>query len=319
MHKSSFLRMEQIIKIYEPLFVVERKERVKVLDVGSCGVNGTYRSIFSNSVYQYTGLDMVTGPNVDIVPKNIYQWDEIEGESFNLVISGQAFEHIEYPWLTIKEIARILKPSGFCILAAPSSGMEHKAPKDCYRYYADGLVALAKWANLKVHHVSVSGVPETDQLDDWIDDWNDAFLVAQKMPFNEDYNYQPFTEEKRIPVYGYRDIHKLWQDAVRRAVRGFGSKKPIVLFGAGLIGNTVLDILGKDTVQFFIDNSLDKNGREYHGVKVLSLADYLEVKDQYNCLITASYKVSCEIRKQLETVGVEYRILYDDLADDHHT
>ena len=317
MHKSSFLRMEQIVKNYAPLFA-KGKELVKVLDVGSYGVNGTYRSIFSNPVYRYTGLDMLAGPNVDIVPKNIYQWDEIEDESFDLVISGQAFEHIEYPWLTIKEVARILKPSGFCILAVPSSGMEHKAPKDCYRYYGDGLVALAKWADLKVHHVSVGGVPRTDQIGDWIDDWNDAFLAAQKMPFDDEYHCQPFVEEKRVPVYGCRDIHKLWEGATRRAVRGFGSKKPIVLFGAGLIGSTVLDILGKDAVRFFIDNSSDKSGKEYQGVKVLSLVDYLRVKDQYNCLITASYKVSCEIRKQLETAGVEYQMLYDDLADDQY-
>ena len=33
---------------------------------------------------------------------------------------------------------------------------------------------------------------------------------------------------------------------------------------------------------------------------------------QYNCLITASYKISLEIRKQLEAAGVEYGMLYDD-------
>lgn len=39
---------------------------------------------------------MVDGPNVDLVPKDIYYWEEITDESFDLVISGQVFEHIEY-------------------------------------------------------------------------------------------------------------------------------------------------------------------------------------------------------------------------------
>lgn len=134
-----------------------RRETVKVLDIGSYDVNGTYRGIFDTSEWQYTGLDMEAGPNVDIVPKDPYHWDSIPDETFDLVISGQAFEHIEYPWVTIKEIERVLKPSGFCILSAPSAGEEHKYPKDCYRYYADGLTALAKWTGLKVCHTSVGG------------------------------------------------------------------------------------------------------------------------------------------------------------------
>lgn len=32
--------------------------------------------------------------------KNPYDWQEIETDSFDLVISGQAFEHIEFFWIT---------------------------------------------------------------------------------------------------------------------------------------------------------------------------------------------------------------------------
>lgn len=156
MHKSSFLRMGRLIKYYEPFFH-KSNGKINVLDIGSYDVNGTYREILDVSQYCYTGLDMEPGKNVDIVPKDMYHWNEISDQSFDLVISGQVFEHIEYPWLTIREIARVLKPSGFCIIIAPNAGTEHKAPKDCYRYFADGLAALAKWADLKVHHTSVGG------------------------------------------------------------------------------------------------------------------------------------------------------------------
>ncbi len=311
MHKSSYLRMEYIVRQYEQIWIKE-KQKVNVLDIGSYDVNGTYRTIFNAPVYQYTGMDMSPGPNVDIVPGDIYQWNEIADETFDVVISGQVFEHIEYPWLTIKEIARVLKPSGFCIVIAPSSGMEHKAPKDCYRYYADGLSALAKWADFKVLHVSVGGVPDLCEFDDWTDDWNDACLVAQKKPFMVEGDINMFFQEKRVPVYGYHDIHKLWETEVRRVCRKFDGEKPIALFGAGLIGSTVLEILGADKVAFFIDNSLSKIGKEYRGINVISFDEYRKVSGQYNCLITASYKISLEIRKQLEAAGVEYGMLYDD-------
>lgn len=300
-----------MIRKYEQLWIKE-KQKVNVLDIGSYDVNGTYRTIFNAPVYQYTGMDMSPGPNVDIVPRDIYQWTEIADETFDVVVSGQVFEHIEYPWLTIKEIARVLKPSGFCILIAPSSGMEHKAPKDCYRYYADGLSALAKWADFKVLHVSVGGVPDICEFHDWTDDWNDACMVAQKKPFTVEGDINMFFQEKRVPVYGYYDIHKLWETEVRRACREFDGEKLIALFGAGLIGSTILDILGADKVAFFIDNSLSKIGKEYRGKNVISFDEYRKVSEQYNCLITVSYKLSLEIRKQLEAAGVEYGMLYDD-------
>lgn len=208
MHESSYLRMQYLVKNYEPL-LKKGKETVKVLDIGSYDVNGTYRGIFDTSEWQYTGLDMEAGPNVDIVPKDPYHWDSIPDETFDLVISGQAFEHIEYPWVTIKEIERVLKPSGFCILSAPSAGEEHKFPKDCYRYYADGLTALAKWAGLKVCHTSVGGVPEAKHLEKWKNDWNDAFLVAQKAPYGTEKLPQPFVREDRVKFYGYKGMRQL--------------------------------------------------------------------------------------------------------------
>ena len=94
-----------------------------------------------------SGLDMTDGKNVDVVAKDPYKFP-LESNSFDLVISGQAFEHIEFPWLTIREIERVLKPGGFAIIIAPSSGAEHRYPNDCWRFYPDGMRALGKWAKL---------------------------------------------------------------------------------------------------------------------------------------------------------------------------
>ncbi len=69
---------------------------MSVLDVGSHDVNGSYKSLFSETDFKYTGLDMADGPNVDIVPENTYSWKEIEDNSYDVVISEQALEHVDF-------------------------------------------------------------------------------------------------------------------------------------------------------------------------------------------------------------------------------
>lgn len=309
MHRSSYLRMEYLVKYYEAYFTKGEKE-IRVLDIGSYNMGGTYKEIFQDSRYQYVGMDMAEGPNVDFIPRDIYYWEEIEDETFDLVISGQAFEHIEYPWLTIREIARVLKPSGFCILIAPNSGMEHKTPKDCWRYFGDGLVALAKWADLKVHHTSVSGVPQDIDVKDWLSEWNDACLVAQKAPA-QTITGEPFVQERRIPLEDTASC-KEWEAAVGQAVKGFTKEAPIALFGAGWIGDMVLEILGGDRVSCFVDTAKGKTGKEHRGKMVLSFEDYLPISDRYNCIVTASCGASLEIKKKLKNAGIECRTLYLD-------
>lgn len=202
MHKSSFLRMEYLINYYKPYYA-DSKDRIKVLDIGSFDMNGTYKELFKEwQNIEYIGCDMTAGPNVDIVLEDVYKWKDIEDSTFDLIISGQVFEHVEYPWLTIKEMERALKPSGFCIVIAPNAGVEHKAPKDCYRYFSDGLCALARWAGFYVHHVSVAGVPKEDGMKEWVSDWNDACLVAQKSPFESKMIDDPFPYEWRVSVSG---------------------------------------------------------------------------------------------------------------------
>ena len=91
MHESSILRMQW----FEQNFAANiKKPNISVLDVGSYDVNGTYKPIFNNVKYNYTGLDMEAGPNVDIVLETPYNWESIPNDSYDIVISGQAFEHI---------------------------------------------------------------------------------------------------------------------------------------------------------------------------------------------------------------------------------
>ena len=59
MHKSSILRMQWFVDNYASKI---NKSEVKVLDVGSYDVNGSYKHLFNEQKYTYTGLDMEDGP-----------------------------------------------------------------------------------------------------------------------------------------------------------------------------------------------------------------------------------------------------------------
>lgn len=177
MHQSAMKRMEWFIQNYVP-----KDKPIRVLDVGSYNVNGCYRSLFNRYQCEYIGLDLSPGPNVDVVPVNPYYWDEdeLEDRSFDFIISGSAFEHIEYPWLTMKQIQCKLKPNGIACILAPFNLSEHRYPTDCFRYYPDGMIALAKWASLQVIDCTTGGVPEGVDVKQWIpsENYDDTMLIA---------------------------------------------------------------------------------------------------------------------------------------------
>jgi O-antigen biosynthesis protein len=176
MHQSSFNIMSQFHNLVRKHF---QDRRIKVLDVGSYGVNGTYKEIFCDeNRFSYTGLDLQSGPNVDYVPEDPYAWPELEDESFDVIISGQAFEHIEFPWLIMEEIAKKLNHNGLACIVAPSRGPEHKYPVDCWRYYPDGFRALAKWAGLEVLDIKTSW--GASGFADGSDQWGDTFCILYK-------------------------------------------------------------------------------------------------------------------------------------------
>ena len=154
-------------------------EKIKVLDVGSYDVNGSYKEYFNSDKFEYVGLDMAEGPNVDIALENPYHWKEIDTDSYDIVISGQAFEHIEFFWLTMAEMARVLKQDGLMCIIAPNGFEEHRYPVDCYRFFTDGMIALARYVNLEPVHAHTNAAPEGSS--GWYSETRaDAFLVAKK-------------------------------------------------------------------------------------------------------------------------------------------
>jgi O-antigen biosynthesis protein len=193
MHQSSFNIITRFRELVDKKFSLGK---INLLDVGSYGVNGTYKEIFSDpGKYLYTGLDVNPGPNVDYTPSDPYRWPELPDGSFDVIISGQAFEHIEYPWLIIEEMNRVLKNSGLICIVAPSRGPEHKYPVDCWRYYPDGFRALAKWANLEVLDAKTNW--GKSGFTDGSDQWGDSFCILYK-PENQEKSMHRERKVKRV-------------------------------------------------------------------------------------------------------------------------
>lgn len=176
MHQSSFDKMADFRARY---LGGREHEPLTILDLGSQDINGSYRQLFDVPNWRYLGIDMADGPNVDVVLRDPYNWNEIAAESADVLISGQTFEHTEFFWLTMQQTARALKPRGICCIIAPSSGPEHRYPVDCWRVFPDGLRAAARWAGLETLEATTQW-EDLPQYDSESNKWHDSMLVARK-------------------------------------------------------------------------------------------------------------------------------------------
>jgi SAM-dependent methyltransferase len=151
---------------------------LEVLDVGSRAIgegSATHRAAIVAHGWRYVGLDIEDGENVDLKASDGYDWETIEDDSYDVVLCSQVLEHTPYPWRVTQEMARVLRPRGLAFLTSPSSGPVHRYPEDCFRYYPDGLSALARASGLLVVEAHVQSRPVyRSNL------WLDALLIAQK-------------------------------------------------------------------------------------------------------------------------------------------
>ena len=184
MHHSAYVNAEKFAIKYIP-----NLEGKKILDVGSYDVNGTLKPIFEKGIY--TGLDMESGPNVDVVSDahNI----PFDNEHFDIVTSSSCFEHDDMFWVTFLEMCRVVKPGGYLYVQAPSNGPYHGWPGDNWRFYIDSWKALEKWGKREgydielVEHYIDETTPAAPHEGDRL--WNDSVAIYKKKPlptFNTD-------------------------------------------------------------------------------------------------------------------------------------
>ena len=143
MHKNSYSKMKWFKETY-----LNDDEMLNILDVSS--IDSTrkfnYKTIFKEENWKYSLLSNQLNSKADIVVYDIYNWYEIEDNSYDVIISGQLFQHLEYFWLTMSEIERVLKPGGYVCIITPAAGPKNGGNMpNCYRFREDGLAAIAKY------------------------------------------------------------------------------------------------------------------------------------------------------------------------------
>jgi SAM-dependent methyltransferase len=133
--------------------------RGRLLDVG-CG-DKPYEHLFAPFVGEYIGVEHEATFNQTSAgsrargPDVVYDGNTLpfEDASFDTVMSVQVLEHTPRPGRLVTEMARVLKPEGVLILAAPFSFRLHEEPHDYFRYTPHGLRVLCRDAGLRIDRI----------------------------------------------------------------------------------------------------------------------------------------------------------------------
>lgn len=108
----------------------------KIIEIGSCDVNGSIRSVVESlDPLEYTGVDIKEGPGVDIICNAENLIEKFGENSFDVVISTELLEHVKDWKKVIMNIKKICKPGGIMLITTRSYGFTyHSWPYDFWRY-----------------------------------------------------------------------------------------------------------------------------------------------------------------------------------------
>ena len=127
------------------------------LEVGSYDVNGGIRSLFTG---EFTGVDVVDGPGVDLV---VEQGGRLpfDDATFDVVVSTEMLEHDLRPWRTLAEMRRVAATGAPLLLTCrgynESGSFPFHNPPDRWRYSDDALRALLEDAGWSVGSIEADG------------------------------------------------------------------------------------------------------------------------------------------------------------------
>lgn len=172
MHPSSMNNMKKVRDKYLSYL----NDSSLILDVGGRGIQSdrSYRSLFEGKYAEYYVADITAGLGVTHVMPGPYTLP-FEDDTFDLIVSGQTLEHVCNPFKSVDEMKRVLKPSAFIVLIAPSSGPYHDS-QDCWRFMKDSWKAISNDVGLTL----VSQWITKDAPDERSRKWQDNVFVGTK-------------------------------------------------------------------------------------------------------------------------------------------
>jgi len=147
---------------------LDPKQKLRILEVGSMDMSKPQKDLIfrryfrNNPNWEFIGLDIEKGRNVDVVSEHPYEYP-FPDNSFDVIISGNVFEHVEDLHKITKEIARIAKDL-VCIIV-PNTRDYHAKPIDCWRIFPDGMrFLLEEIAGLEILECKMAGDEKADTI-----------------------------------------------------------------------------------------------------------------------------------------------------------
>ena len=182
MHYTSLISGKSFSESYGigVLSILDLGRECVVVDIGGKDVNGSLRSFFETKGMKFVCVDMESDKSVDIVSPPGEKLPFEDG-SVDLIVSTSCFEHDPCFWLTFKEMTRIIKPSGYIYINAPTSGPYHCFPGDNWRFYSDAGQALAYWSGKQISNEQIYPVKVIETFNVVGDCWNDFICVWKRV------------------------------------------------------------------------------------------------------------------------------------------
>jgi len=129
-----------------------------ILDIG-CGKARRYGSFPEARSYKTLDIDPLNQPDIIASAEAI----PLPDGSIDGVICTQVLEHVEHPWIAMKEIARVLRTGGRCLITVPQANELHEEPHDYYRFTKYALESLCRDNNLEIEALDQRGRQFTTQ------------------------------------------------------------------------------------------------------------------------------------------------------------
>jgi SAM-dependent methyltransferase len=126
-----------------------------VLDLG-CG-NQPYRmwlQAFGGHV-----IAMDAAPNLPVSARSAASHIPLREACVDVVLATELLEHVEDPEATLREVLRVLRPSGLALITVPFMYPTHEAPFDFRRFTHLGLAGALKRTGFEVGELSAKGGP----------------------------------------------------------------------------------------------------------------------------------------------------------------
>lgn len=169
LHKNWHKALQQLIKssqrrylspaIYAQYNVVVRLMRQYVhgnlIDLG-CG-NMPFKEFLLDLVNTYDSLDLWPYSEEVTYVGDIQDMSMIDSAAYDSAICLEVLEHVPDPQRAIREIYRILKPSGILVISVPHLSRIHNAPYDYFRFTSYGLAHLLRSVGFNIVDIWVKG------------------------------------------------------------------------------------------------------------------------------------------------------------------